>query len=92
MIRIHNLKLAPGQSESSLKQLAAKALRISPDSIRQLKIHRRSIDARDKQAVRILYTVDVAVPRESFLLRRAKKGQVEPVRAVNMSFPACPPQ
>ena len=32
MIRIHNLKLAPGQSESSLKQLAAKALRISQHS------------------------------------------------------------
>ena len=87
MIRIHNLKLAPGQAEASLKQLAAKALRISPDSIRQLKIHRRSIDARDRQAVRILYTVDVAVPRESFLLRRAKKGQVEPVRAVKYAIP-----
>ncbi len=88
MIRIHNLKLAPGQAEASLKQLAAKALRISPDSIRQLKIHRRSIDARDRQAVRILYTVDVAVPRESFLLRRAKKGQVEPVRAVKYVIPS----
>ena len=54
MIRIHNLKLAPGQSESSLKQLAAKALRISPDSIRQLKIHRRSIDARDRHFIFVI--------------------------------------
>ncbi|MBR4016908.1 MAG: hypothetical protein IKK11_03750 [Oscillospiraceae bacterium] len=40
---------------------AAQALRISPSKIRKLTIVRRSVDARKKPDIRIVYTVDVAV-------------------------------
>ena len=87
MIRIHSLKLVPGQEETALLPLAAKALRIAPEHIRQLRIHRRSIDARDKRAVRILYTVDVSVPRETALLRRVHSRQIEMVRTMPYVIP-----
>lgn len=82
MIRIHNLKLVPGQPETALRGLAAKVLRLPPDAIHRLRIVRRSIDARNQQEVRLLYTVDVSVPREAQLLRRIHSRQVEPVHTV----------
>ena len=55
-----------------LVQAAARQLRISPNEIKQLDLKRRSVDARKKNDVRIIYTVDVAVKgREDKILKMA---------------------
>ena len=47
MIRIQNLTFTPGaDSRAALLCAAAKALRLAPDKITELRIHRRSVDAR----------------------------------------------
>lgn len=57
MIRIQNLTFTPGaDSRAALLCAAAKALRLAPDKITELRIHRRSVDARKKQDVRVIYT------------------------------------
>ena len=61
MIRIRDLALAPGEDTAALRRLAAKALRISDREIEELQIRRRSIDARKKEQLRIVYPVDVRV-------------------------------
>ena len=72
MIRIRDLALAPGEDTAALRRLAAKALRISDREIEELQIRRRSIDARKKEQLRIVYTVDVRVAgNERRLLARA---------------------
>ena len=72
MIRITGLSLRPGQPETRLTALAARELRLPPEQIQALKLHRRSIDARKKPDVRLIYTVDVAVSGdEEAVLRRA---------------------
>ena len=76
MIRIRNLKLYPGQPETTLSVLAAKALRVNPSQLKSLTIRKKSIDARDKQAIRILYTVDVSLPQEAAILRRVRSAQI----------------
>ncbi len=61
MIRIREISLPPEHSVAQLSFEAAQALRISVSKIRKLSIVRRSVDARKKPDVKIVYTVDVAV-------------------------------
>ena len=74
MIRIQNLTFTPGaDSRAALLCAAAKALRLAPDKITELRIHRRSVDARKKQDVRVVYTVDVTVDgKEEKILQMAR--------------------
>lgn len=61
MIRIRDISMEPRHNVDQLVFEAAKLLRVSASKIRKLTIARRSIDARKKPDVRIIYTVDVAV-------------------------------
>ncbi|MEI3089258.1 MAG: hypothetical protein V8T01_04610 [Oscillospiraceae bacterium] len=74
MIRIQNLTFTPGaDSREALLRAAAKALRLAPDKITELRIHRRSVDARKKQDVRVVCTVDVTVDgKEEKILQMAR--------------------
>ena len=61
MIRIRDIALPPEHDPNQLIYEAAKLLRISPSKIRRLDLFRRSVDARKKPDVKIIYTVDVTV-------------------------------
>ena len=61
MIRIRDISLPPEHDVNQLLYEAARMLKISGSRIRKLSIARRSIDARKKPDVRIIYTVDVWV-------------------------------
>ncbi len=61
MIRIRDIMLPPEHDENQLLYEAARALKITPSKIRALEIFRRSVDARKKPDVKIVYTVDVTV-------------------------------
>ncbi|MCI8525909.1 MAG: hypothetical protein HFF17_08300 [Oscillospiraceae bacterium] len=58
MIRIRDLSLAPGQGEAALRALAARVLRVRETDITALEVRKKSIDARRKDDVRVIYTVD----------------------------------
>lgn len=81
MIRIRDITMPPEHDPNQLLFEAARALKISGSRIRKLRIVRRSIDARKKPDVRIIYTVDVAVEgSENKILRSSgcKKAAVAP--------------
>ena len=59
MIRIRDLSLTPQDTLNRLVQMAAKHLRIREHEIVHLHIRKKSVDARKKNDVRIIYTVDV---------------------------------
>ncbi len=81
MIRLNNLSLAPPGSEQQLKAKAAKLLGVSPDSFTAFSVVRQSIDARKKNDVHYVYTVDVSLPDEASAARRAGgKAQPAPER------------
>ena len=61
MIRIRDIALPPEHNPHQLHYEAAQLLKISNSKIRQLKIVRRSVDARKKPDVKIIYTIEVAV-------------------------------
>ena len=82
MIRLRDIPMPPEHSASQLQFEAAKLLHLSPSKIRELKIVRRSVDARKKPEVKIIYTLDVTVEgSESKILRHAacKRASLAPV-------------
>ena len=71
MIAVSGLRLAPGEQETALRRLTARALRTEEKNITALKILKKSLDARKKDSIRWLYTVAVSVGGdETALLRR----------------------
>ena len=82
MIRIREIYLPPEHSVSQLAYEASRALRITTSRIRKVRIVRRSVDARKKPDIRIVYTVDVAVDgNENKILKQSgcKRASVAPV-------------
>ena len=82
MIRIRDISLPPEHNAHQLRFEAAQLLRISNSKIKKLRIVRRSVDARKKPDVKIIYTVDVAVDgNEQKLLRASgcKRATIAPV-------------
>jgi len=72
MIRIRDISFAPAHDPNQLLYEAARLLKISPSKIRKLSVVKRSVDARKKPDVRIIYTVEVAVDgNEGKLLRQS---------------------
>ena len=82
MIRLRDIPLPPEHNAHQLQFEAAQMLRISNSKVRALRIVRRSVDARKKPDVKIIYTVDVAVDgNEKKILRASgcKRASVAPV-------------
>lgn len=87
MIRISQLKLPVDHREEDIKNKAAKLLRVEPAAIKSIKIIRQSIDARKKEDILYIYTVDVEVGREAQILKRAKNSQAALSKEQGYVFP-----
>ena len=61
MIRIRDIALPPEHDHNQLLYEAVKLLKVSASKIRKLTLVRRSVDARKKPDVKIIYTVDVTI-------------------------------
>ena len=82
MIRIREISMMPEHDVNQLGYEAARALRISNSKIRRLRIVRRSIDARKKPDVRVVYTVDVQIDgNENKILKQSgcKRASLAPI-------------
>lgn len=89
MIRIQQLKLPVSHTEEQLKQKIIKTLRIPAGEIKQYKIRKQSIDARKKQDVSYVYTIDVQVTEEQKLIKRIKHPHISIAKEVEYVFPQC---
>jgi len=90
MIRIREIALAPEHNPNQLIVEAARALKLSPSRIRRLTISRRSIDARKKPDVKIVYTVDVEIDgSESKTLRACGCKRAAIVTEKRYRVPRC---
>ena len=82
MIRIREISMAPEHSVAQLSYEVARALRISNSKVRKIRIVRRSVDARKKPDVRIVYTVDAQIDgNENKILKQSgcKRASLAPV-------------
>ena len=83
MIRIRDLSLLPEQDKHQLLYLASRALKLPASEIQTLHIYKKSVDARKKPDVRIIYTVDVALKSgERRVLRQCRSSRIGPADTV----------
>ncbi|MBQ8688427.1 MAG: FAD-dependent monooxygenase [Ruminococcus sp.] len=73
MIKLSNLSVPLRDAEKSLKEISAKKLRIKPGDITEVRILRKSIDARKKQDIRLVMTLAVSVKNETAVLKKCAK-------------------
>ena len=67
MIRIINIKLSVEGSE--LKNIVSKKLKVKPEVIKGIRFRKKSLDARKKDDIHYLCTVDVSVENEDRVLK-----------------------
>ena len=95
MIRIRDILLPAEHNEHQLVYEAARLLKISNSKIKSLRLVRRSIDARKKPDVKLVYTVDVSVDgNEGKILKRSgcKKAVIAPIDRYKPPKTAAVPQ
>jgi len=87
MLQISNLPLPVDGTPEQLRCRAAKVLGVRPEAILDLRLTRQSIDARKKQDVHLVCSVQVAVEREDAVLARCPSRQVSRVERAPYHFP-----
>ncbi|MBR2309458.1 MAG: FAD-dependent oxidoreductase [Oscillospiraceae bacterium] len=82
MIRLRDISLPPEHTVAQLSYEAARLLKVSNSKIKKVKLIRRSIDARKKPDIKIIYTIDVAIDgNENKIIKQSgcKKATIAPV-------------
>ena len=76
MIRINQIKLNPEDDEGNLKQIIKKKLKLGSSEEITYRIAKKSIDARNKKDIKIVYAVDVWVKNENNILKKMKDKNI----------------
>ena len=76
MIRIKNLKLHMGEEKNMLLKRACKKLKCSEKDIKKWNIYKESLDARKKNDIFYIYTIDVEIKNEDKVLKGCKDKDV----------------
>ena len=87
MIKINNLKLNTKDGSAVLKKRAAEILKTGESSIKSIEILKRSIDARRKDAVKLVYTIGVSVEQEKKILARVHNPNVSQYHPIIYTCP-----
>ena len=88
MIRINNIKLKLNYNDTDIRKAATKELRVNESCIKGVSLFRRSIDARHKNDVHFIATLDVETNiAESKVLSRAKSKNAVSVEKYHYEIP-----
>lgn len=74
MLRLTNIKLPLDHPENALHEAVLQTLGITPEELREVSVFKRSYDARRRQKIVLIYTLEVEVAREEELLKRHRKN------------------
>ncbi len=88
MIRISQLKLPYDHSPEALLLAAAKELRVPSEAIRSYRVVKRSIDARKKDNILFIYTLDVETDKEERTVKRSGSRKAGIAADRSYIFPA----
>ena len=89
MLRIDQIRLLPGDSETLLPGKCARILRLPAEDIVSCVVLRRAIDARE--GLTLVYTAAVEVKREDTVLRRCRDKRVSRYAPETYALPAAVP-
>lgn len=88
MIRINQIKVPLEHTQTDIVRKAADILRITADKILSWQIRKKSVDARKKPDIVIIYTLDVSVAAQEKVLAKCRSKQVQAVTEKPYRFPA----
>ena len=75
MIRVRQIKIpVDNDNELELKKQVSKKLKININNINDIKISKKSLDARYKPDLFYIYEVDISIFNESNFLKKSQKG------------------
>src|SRR6516162_9382010 len=63
-LRISNVRLSVDEPEANLPARLARVLGVKPEALGRWRILRKSLDARDKDALQFVYTAEVTAPED----------------------------
>ena len=79
MIRIREIKVGIDENfDSVIKSKIARKIKIKENLIKEIRINKKSIDARDKSNVFYVYEVDCAIFNENIILKKNKNLSITP--------------
>ncbi len=88
MIRISNVKLPLDYTDSFIKKQICRELHINESGIEKFELFRRSVDARKKNDIHFIATVDVYINgNENKYANRAKSKNISSVKPYNYELP-----
>lgn len=87
MIRLRQIEVSVTNSEDELIKKCSKKLNIDISKIKNIKINKKSIDARDKNKIMYCYEVDVLVENEEKILKKNKSNDIYKVSIEKYEFP-----
>lgn len=76
MLRVTGIKLSLDEGQDVIPSRIARKLRINIQDILQWRIYKESIDARKRQMIYFVYTVDVSLKDESYVISKANSAEV----------------
>lgn len=88
MLRIHEVKLQIEQDKSQIPQKIVNMINIKDFKIDSYKIVKESIDARDKNNIYFIYSVDFTTKNEKEVLGKKRKLKIDLVKEDNSKFVA----
>ena len=87
MLRINQIKLPLTADENDLRLAASKALKISENRIKSLRVSKKAVDSRKKDNIFFVYNVDVDVDGdENAVLKKCAKG-VDAIKPFEFKMP-----
>jgi uncharacterized protein len=93
MLRLTEIKLPLDHPESAIEAAILAKLRLTPEDLTRYTIFKRSYDARKKNAIALVYILDIETPKENALLQRFKKDpHVMPTPDMNYRMVARAPE
>ncbi len=90
MVRVRQIKIeVTKDSTEALKKKVLDKLKIKDKDLKNIKIIKKSIDARDKRNVLYSYEVDVSVTNEDKILKRIKSNDILKAPKEEYILPSC---
>ena len=91
MIRIRDIALPPEHNVNQLQFEAAQMLHVSASKIKGIRLVRRSVDARKKPDIKIIYTIDVLIDGNEYkIVQKSGCKRASVAKVSYYKVPKCP--
>lgn len=87
MIRVQQIKVPLQHDKEMILQKAAKLCKIRPEQIKEMHIIKQSVDARRKNEVCYVYTVDLLTDDDNRILKKVHSNNIMSTKRTEYQFP-----